>query len=158
MKRKQIHRLLNQTDRYLNQLSERIPMGDATAPKDGGPNGEGKYQFDLKLPDSVTQPEHLNDELKDYQVKRLQWLGGLYQVHLHGILADEIGLGKTIQTIALVAWLCERYNDAGRHLICAALGTLSNWAEEFRQRFRQFKVIKDIGRPAQQGKSSSVGL
>jgi hypothetical protein len=57
------------------------------------------------------------------------------------------GPGKTIQTIALVAWLLEKCNDAGPHLICAPLGTLSNWETEFQDWFPQLKVIKYIGPP-----------
>lgn len=40
--------------------------------------------------------------LRDYQLKGVQWLISLYQNGLNGILADQMGLGKTIQTIAFL--------------------------------------------------------
>ena len=36
----------------------------------------------------------LNCTLKEYQLKGLTWLAGLYDQGINGILADEMGLGK----------------------------------------------------------------
>lgn len=36
----------------------------------------------------------LNAQLKEYQLKGLNWLGTLYEQGINGILADEMGLGK----------------------------------------------------------------
>jgi SWI/SNF-related matrix-associated actin-dependent regulator of chromatin subfamily A member 5 len=38
-----------------------------------------------------------------------------------------MGLGKTIQTIAFIAYLDEYKNISGKHLIVAPLTTLNNW-------------------------------
>lgn len=35
----------------------------------------------------------------------MDWLVSLYKKHLNGILADETGLGKTVQTVAYMAHL-----------------------------------------------------
>lgn len=35
----------------------------------------------------------------------MDWLVNLYKKHLNGILADETGLGKTVQTVAYMAHL-----------------------------------------------------
>ena len=40
--------------------------------------------------------------LKEYQLKGLNWLATLYEQGINGILADEMGMGKTIQVIALL--------------------------------------------------------
>jgi SNF2 family DNA or RNA helicase len=46
----------------------------------------------------VTQPKMLvGGQLREYQMKGLQWMVSLYNNKLNGILADEMGLGKTIQ-------------------------------------------------------------
>ena len=42
----------------------------------------------------------------------LDWLGALYKIGLNGILGDEMGLGKRVQSIALLAHLKE-HNVAG---------------------------------------------
>ena len=145
MKDQRIQLLLDQTDHYMMELRERIRLTHS-ASSIGDPNDpEHKYDWDLKLPESVTQPDHLTGQLKQYQVKGLQWMVWLYQAKLNGILADEMGLGKTIQTIALLAWLFEKCNDSGPHLVCAPLSTLSNWEVEFKQWFPQFVVIRYTG-------------
>ena len=41
-------------------------------------------------------------ELRDYQVRGLNWMISLYENGINGILADEMGLGKTLQTISLL--------------------------------------------------------
>lgn len=43
---------------------------------------------------SVKQPKMLTAQLKDYQLKGLNWLANLYEQGINGILADEMGLGK----------------------------------------------------------------
>ncbi|CAH1176276.1 unnamed protein product [Phaedon cochleariae] len=47
----------------------------------------------------------VNGQLKEYQIKGLEWMVSLYNNNLNGILADEMGLGKTIQTIGLITRL-----------------------------------------------------
>ncbi|XP_034386484.1 transcription activator BRG1 isoform X2 [Cyclopterus lumpus] len=73
----------------------------------------------------------INGQLKQYQVKGLEWLVSLYNNNLNGILADEMGLGKTIQTIALITYLMEHKRLNGPSLIIVPLSTLSNWVYEF---------------------------
>jgi len=43
-----------------------------------------------------------NGEMRDYQIRGLNWMISLYENGLNGILADEMGLGKTLQTISLL--------------------------------------------------------
>uniref|UniRef100_G3PU79 SWI/SNF related, matrix associated, actin dependent regulator of chromatin, subfamily a, member 4 n=1 Tax=Gasterosteus aculeatus aculeatus TaxID=481459 RepID=G3PU79_GASAC len=73
----------------------------------------------------------VNGQLKQYQIKGLEWLVSLYNNNLNGILADEMGLGKTIQTIALITYLMEHKRLNGPSLIIVPLSTLSNWVYEF---------------------------
>ncbi|XP_029595228.1 transcription activator BRG1-like isoform X7 [Salmo trutta] len=73
----------------------------------------------------------INGQLKQYQIKGLEWLVSLYNNNLNGILADEMGLGKTIQTIALITYLMENKRVNGPFLIIVPLSTLSNWVYEF---------------------------
>lgn len=50
-------------------------------------------------------PSLLYGALRDYQKIGLDWLAKLYRKNLNGILADEAGLGKTVQMIAFFAHL-----------------------------------------------------
>ncbi|KAJ0981911.1 hypothetical protein J5N97_010166 [Dioscorea zingiberensis] len=68
-------------------------------------------------------------KLKPYQVKGVKWLISLWQNGLNGILADQMGLGKTIQTIGFLAHLKGKGLD-GPYMIIAPLSTLSNWMTE----------------------------
>jgi len=79
------------------------------------------------------QPSDLDGgELRSYQLEGLQWMLSLFNNNLNGILADEMGLGKTIQTIALIAYLLEKKEVAGPHLIIAPKAVLPNWSNEFK--------------------------
>ncbi|KAL4180565.1 hypothetical protein AMTRI_Chr13g125920 [Amborella trichopoda] len=69
-------------------------------------------------------------KLKTYQVTGVKWMISLWQNGLNGILADQMGLGKTIQTIGLLTHLKGKGLD-GPYMIIAPLSTLSNWVNEF---------------------------
>ncbi|XP_010464936.1 PREDICTED: ATP-dependent DNA helicase DDM1-like isoform X2 [Camelina sativa] len=68
-------------------------------------------------------------QLKSYQLKGVKWLISLWQNGLNGILADQMGLGKTIQTIGFLSHLKGNGLD-GPYLVIAPLSTLSNWFNE----------------------------
>jgi DNA helicase INO80 len=48
----------------------------------------------LSGPLTIEQPKILMAQLKEYQLKGLNWLATLYEQGINGILADEMGLGK----------------------------------------------------------------
>ncbi|CAN6309562.1 unnamed protein product [Urochloa humidicola] len=68
-------------------------------------------------------------KLKSYQIKGVKWLISLWQNGLNGMLADQMGLGKTIQTIGFLAHLKGK-GMHGPYMIIAPLSTLSNWVNE----------------------------
>lgn len=70
--------------------------------------------------------------LKNYQLKGIKWMISLWQNGLNGILADQMGLGKTVQTIGLFAHLKGR-GSHGPFLVVAPLSTLSNWVSEIKR-------------------------
>lgn len=57
---------------------------------------ELNFQNPTSLGDNLTigQPKMLMAQLKEYQLKGLNWLATLYEQGINGILADEMGLGK----------------------------------------------------------------
>ncbi|XP_047310877.1 ATP-dependent DNA helicase DDM1 isoform X2 [Impatiens glandulifera] len=79
-------------------------------------------------------------KLKPYQIKGVKWLIALWQNGLNGILADQMGLGKTIQTIGFLAHLKGNGLD-GPYLVIAPLSTLSNWVNEIERFVPSIKVI-----------------
>ena len=93
--------------------------------------GEMNFQNPTSLGDfEITQPKMLNAQLKEYQLKGLNWLADLYEQGINGILADEMGLGKTVQSISVMAYLAEKHNIWGPFLVIAPSSTLHNWQQE----------------------------
>ncbi|KAI8869290.1 hypothetical protein GQ42DRAFT_113391, partial [Ramicandelaber brevisporus] len=70
--------------------------------------------------------------MRNYQLAGLGWLISLYENGLNGCVADQMGLGKSLQAISLLAFLRER-GVWGPFLIVCPLSTLSNWCNEFRK-------------------------
>ena len=72
-------------------------------------------------------------EMRDYQVRGLNWMISLYENGINGILADEMGLGKTLQTISLLGYMKHYRNINGPHMILVPKSTLANWMNEFKK-------------------------
>lgn len=72
-----------------------------------------------------------NGEMRDYQLRGLNWLISLFENGINGILADEMGLGKTLQTISLLGYMKHFREMAGPHLVIVPKSTLANWMSEF---------------------------
>ncbi|KZS21056.1 Chromatin-remodeling complex ATPase chain Iswi [Daphnia magna] len=72
-------------------------------------------------------------EMRDYQVRGLNWMISLYENGINGILADEMGLGKTLQTISLLGYMKHYRNINGPHMVIVPKSTLANWMNEFKK-------------------------
>ena len=91
--------------------------------------GEMNFQNPSSLGDiEISQPHMLTAQLKEYQLKGLNWLVNLYEQGINGILADEMGLGKTLQSISVMAYLAEMHNIWGPFLVIAPASTLAQLA------------------------------
>ncbi|KAI1099036.1 SNF2 family N-terminal domain-containing protein [Jackrogersella minutella] len=105
-------------------------------------DGEMNFQNPTGLGDvTVEQPKLLNCQLKEYQLKGLNWLANLYEQGINGILADEMGLGKTVQSISVMAYLAEVHDIWGPYLVVAPASTLHNWQQEIARFVPEFKVL-----------------
>lgn len=89
----------------------------------------------------VSQPRMLQAQLKEYQLKGLNWLVNLYEQGINGILADEMGLGKTVQSISVMGYLAEEHNIWGPFLVIAPSSTLHNWQQEITRFVPNLKVL-----------------
>ncbi|OQV20493.1 SWI/SNF-related matrix-associated actin-dependent regulator of chromatin subfamily A member 5 [Hypsibius exemplaris] len=72
-------------------------------------------------------------EMRDYQVRGLNWLISLCENNINGILADEMGLGKTLQTISVLGYMYHIKKSDKPHLVIVPKSTLSNWQAEFKK-------------------------
>jgi E1A-binding protein p400 len=93
----------------------------------------------------VNVPFIIRGILREHQHVALNWLVSMYEKNLSGILADETGLGKTLMTIAMLAWLgCER-GIWGPHLIVVPTSVVVDWEMEIKKFTPAFKVITYSG-------------
>ncbi len=81
-------------------------------------------------------PSLICTDLKAHQLASFAWQVAAWKAGLPGILnADEQGLGKTLQTIAFLAWLKQQAADPrapqrGPVLVVAPTSLLQNWEQE----------------------------
>ncbi|XP_046673993.1 chromatin-remodeling complex ATPase chain Iswi isoform X4 [Homalodisca vitripennis] len=86
-----------------------------------------------------------NGEMRDYQVRGLNWMISLYENGINGILADEMGLGKTLQTISLLGYMKHYRNIPGPHMVIVPKSTLANWMNEFKKWCPTLRAVCLIG-------------
>ncbi|XP_063074711.1 SWI/SNF-related matrix-associated actin-dependent regulator of chromatin subfamily A member 5 [Engraulis encrasicolus] len=84
-------------------------------------------------------------QLRDYQIRGLNWLISLYENGINGILADEMGLGKTLQTISLLGYMKHYRSIPGPHMVLVPKSTLYNWMNEFKRWVPSLKAVCLIG-------------
>ncbi|ORY39156.1 hypothetical protein BCR33DRAFT_788574 [Rhizoclosmatium globosum] len=125
-----IMQILNKTTHAIVLDGENVIIPDEDEPGGGQVD---YYAVAHKIKEKVTKQSSLlvGGQLKEYQIKGLEWMISLYNNRLNGILADEMGLGKTIQTISLITYLIEHKKQVGPYLIIIPLATVSNWTHEF---------------------------
>ncbi|KAF5270113.1 hypothetical protein FQA39_LY08525 [Lamprigera yunnana] len=86
-----------------------------------------------------------NGEMRDYQVRGLNWMISLYENGINGILADEMGLGKTLQTISLLGFMKHYKSIPGPHIVVVPKSTLANWINEFEKWCPSVRAVCLIG-------------
>jgi SNF2 family DNA or RNA helicase len=90
----------------------------------------------------VPAPASFHGELRPYQERGLAWLSFLSDLGLGGILADDMGLGKSVMTLALLAadrdhgqtGAAAAAGTAGPTLLICPMSLVGNWEREA-QRF-----------------------
>uniref|UniRef100_M4C5P4 Uncharacterized protein n=1 Tax=Hyaloperonospora arabidopsidis (strain Emoy2) TaxID=559515 RepID=M4C5P4_HYAAE len=159
--------LLSQTNSYLDSIRQLVRqhkrkhhvVDEYTAHYDarheGGKDNSADDQDDdlnyLEIASKGELPRQpfmlVGGDLKEYQLRGLQWMVSLYDNHLNGILADEMGLGKTIQSISLLTYVTEVKHNHGPFLVVVPLSTLSNWVNEFKKWAPDLVIVVYKGPP-----------
>jgi superfamily II DNA or RNA helicase len=83
----------------------------------------------------------IEGDLRDYQERGVAWLQRLSELGMGGVLADQMGLGKTIQAMAL---LTSRSQERP-HLVVCPTSVVGNWERELARFAPGMSVIRHHG-------------
>jgi non-specific serine/threonine protein kinase len=75
-------------------------------------------------------PEGLSGELRHYQKAGYDWLHFLHEYEFGGCLADDMGIGKTVQALACLQSLRENGHATSADLVVMPRSLLVNWERE----------------------------
>ena len=111
-----------QIDRFFDRISK-LPTSD-------------KVQSNPKTRSPFTpmreQPSYVkHGQLREFQIKGLNFLAYNWSKSKNVILADEMGLGKTVQTVSFMNWLRHERGQQGPFLVVVPLSTVPAWADTF---------------------------
>uniref|UniRef100_A0A8B9JJ84 E1A binding protein p400 n=1 Tax=Astyanax mexicanus TaxID=7994 RepID=A0A8B9JJ84_ASTMX len=109
------------------------------------PKGSARATPNVSTNTRLPVPSLLHGSLRDYQLVGVEWLANLHRKHLNGILADETGLGKTVQTVAYLAHLACHEGVWGPHLVVVRTCKLLNWEMEFKRWCPGLKILLYLG-------------
>ena len=104
---------------------------------------QDKSQFE-----PVADLQQLNGTLREYQKRGVSWLSYLEQLGINGCLADDMGLGKSIQVIARLVQEREFINKGKKQkqpqvlptLLIAPTSVVGNWLREIDKFAPQLKA------------------
>jgi SNF2 family DNA or RNA helicase len=135
---------LNKEDKGLNKEDK----GPIEALIDGGDViDEARVVYstmqDVQL---VEQPVILKAQLHEHQIEGISWMVHMFQHGVPMILGDQMGLGKTLQSIGFLAYLHSRLNKKGPYLIVVPLSVLSNWLAEIERFCPSFRAVRFHGK------------
>lgn len=119
-------------------------------------------------------PESVSTDLLSHQQEALRWQIEAWKSGIPGILnADDQGLGKTLQTLAFLAWLQDNMNTdtAARRkpiLVVAPTGLLQTWEEEVNRHLAGLRLgasiraygenLRDLKAPDTTGRDTDDGM
>jgi superfamily II DNA or RNA helicase len=89
------------------------------------------------------QPAGFQGQLRHYQLEGLGWIGFLRDFGFGGILADDMGVGKTAQVLAALDE--RRAANCGPSLVVAPRSLLFNWRQEAERFTPTLKVLEHAG-------------
>lgn len=108
-------------------------VAEMVEPSPGDPDAYFSKQFKL--------PGEIYSRLFEYQRIGVKWLHELHHQHTGGIVGDEMGLGKSIQTIAYLAGLSYSNRWPGAAVIVCPATIMKQWVQEFHRWWPPLRVV-----------------
>ncbi|KAM6377973.1 E1A-binding protein p400-like [Pluvialis apricaria] len=130
--------LTSTVKKYMVDLAEIAAAAEALLPK-------GSAQITTVVKSDTLSL--LRGTLRDYQKTGLEWLAKLYKMNLNGILADEAGLGKTVQVVAFLAHLACNEGNWGPVLVVSQNFNVLKWEIELKCWCPALKIFLYLGNP-----------
>ncbi len=92
-----------------------------------------------ELQDVAETPEGFIGELRPYQQRGVSWLRGMADLGMGAVLADAMGLGKTIQLIGLLV------SRPGPFMVVCPTSVVGNWQREIAKFAPTLEVLRHHG-------------
>ena len=90
------------------------------------------------------QPPGFSGQLRDYQKSGLAWMLFLQRFGFGGCLADDMGVGKTAQVLALLETRRQQ-KDCGPSLVVVPKSLVFNWQDEAARFTPELRVLAHVG-------------
>jgi SNF2 family DNA or RNA helicase len=101
---------------------------------------------------SLPEPEGLRGKLRPYQQRGYSWLAFLRRTGFGACLADDMGLGKSIQAITLLLHEREHLAATAPALLVCPTSVVGNWVRELERFAPSLRVSVHHGADRKQGK------
>ena len=86
-------------------------------------SGEQKYDYSIQVP--------LKERLRNYQIDGVSWMAFMHKYNINCALCDDMGIGKTVQALTLIANEMQRLKRTNAYSLIICPSTLTkNWLYE----------------------------
>lgn len=100
--------------------------------------------------DEETDFEHIesspwfitNGKLQTHTISGINWMMDHFDNGTNGILAEEMGPGKTLQTISLLGYMKHCRKIQGHNIVIVPKSTIDNWTNDFNHWCPTLKVVR----------------
>jgi SNF2 family DNA or RNA helicase len=106
----------------------------------------------------IEPPATLNGTLRPYQLRGASWLNFLQNWGLGACLADDMGLGKSVETIAFLLHLQAQSNLLSPVLLVCPTSVLGNWERELKRFGPSLKVMVHHGDKRYKGPQFAIAV
>lgn len=113
---------------------------------------------DNKTIEAIAPPASFHGQLRPYQARGVGWLSFLEGWGLGACLADDMGLGKSIETIAFLLHLQEQQKLDQPTLLVCPTSVLGNWEREVNKFGPTLKVLVHHGDKRAKGKAFAKAI
>ncbi|KAF0972766.1 hypothetical protein FDP41_009015 [Naegleria fowleri] len=121
------------TDKLIEEYNHRIENKYLMMTSDESSPEKTFDETDMSIFLSTMYSDHSGLSLHKYQKEGVMWLLKNYLEKKNVILADDMGIGKTVQVISTINYLMNFENIKGPFLIVVPKSILGNWVNEFKK-------------------------